>query len=311
MKPLRLKIDFEIPKCVLQQKWPSFYTIGSCFAENQSSRLTRLGFSLNSNPFGIIYNPVSIEKILCRIVDDDKYTSHDFKSVDGYFSLEHHGSYKYEMLDAAINESNSILTKTKERLKQTDICVITLGTSLVYQYDHKIVANCHRLPTQDFKQIQLTYQEIFNSLNSIIKYCKSLNNNIQLVFTVSPIRHLKSGIVKNQRSKALLISSIHDVIESLNHSNTTYFPAYEIFIDELRDYRFCEEDLSHPNKQAQDYIWERFCETYFSENTKTIISSVEKYTNYKNHRPIKLEPYQEKLDQMKKQLIKTYPFLHL
>jgi hypothetical protein len=122
---------------------------------------------------------------------------------------------------------------------------------------------------------------------------------------------LKSGIVKNQRSKALLISSIHDVIESLDHSTTTYFPAYEIFIDELRDYRFCEEDLSHPNKQAQDYIWERFCETYFSENTKTIISSVEKYTNYKNHRPIKLEPYQEKLDQMKKQLIKTYPFLHL
>ena len=132
-----------------------------------------------------------------------------------------------------------------------------------------------------------------------------------MIFTVSPIRHLKSGIVKNQRSKALLISTIHDVIESLNHSNTTYFPAYEIFIDELRDYRFCEEDLSHPNKQAQDYIWERFCETYFSENTKTIISSVEKYTNYKNHRPIKLEPYQEKLDQMKKQLIKTYPFLHL
>tara|TARA_B100001093_G_C26757563_1_gene984124 strand:- start:553 stop:1488 length:936 start_codon:yes stop_codon:yes gene_type:complete len=311
MNPIKLKIDFDIAQKEIPIKWPSFFNMGSCFAENQSSRLTELGFSLYSNPFGIIYNPVSIKKILCRITDDNKYISSDFKSVNGYFSLEHHGSFKYELLENAIDQSNSILNKTKEKLKQTDICIITLGTSLVYQYDYKIVANCHRLPTKDFQQVQLTHQQVLNSIASITNCFKSLNKNIHITFTVSPIRHLRSGVIENSRSKAVLISAIHDFTESGENTNTSYFPAYEIFIDELRDYRFSNEDFVHPTKQAQDYIWDRFCDTYFSKNTKTIISSVKNYTNFKNHRPIKLEPYQEKLDQMKKQLIKTYPFLSL
>ena len=135
--------------------------------------------------------------------------------------------------------------------------------------------------------------------------------SIVLIFTVSPIRHLRSGIVESNRSKAILISIIHDLIESLKDPNISYFPAYEIFIDELRDYRFSKEDLSHPNKQAQDYIWRRFCNTYFANDTKTIISSVEKYSNFKNHQPLKVESHQEQLNDMKQQLLRTYPFLNL
>ena len=311
MNLIKLKIDFDIPQKELPFKWPSFYSMGSCFAENQSMRLSRSGFNVKSNPFGIQYNPVSIEQTLWRIQLDKKYESQDFISSDRFFSLEHHGSFEYDSLNAAIEGSNLILAKTRDQLKQTDVCIFTLGTSLVYQYDGKTVANCHRLPTQDFEQVQLTHQQAFDSLNSIIKYCKIFNPNLYLIFTVSPIRHLRSGIVESNRSKALLISTIHDLIEYQKDPNISYFPAYEIFIDELRDYRFSKEDLSHPNKQAQDYIWSRFCDTYFSDDTKNIVSSVEKYLNFKNHQPSKLEPHLEQLNNMKKQLLKTYPFLNL
>ena len=311
MNLIKLKIDFDIPQKELPFKWPSFYSMGSCFAENQSMRLSRSGFNVKSNPFGIQYNPVSIEQTLRRIHLDKKYEAQDFISSNRFFSLEHHGSFEYDSLNAAIGQSNLILTKTRDQLKQTDVCIFTLGTSLVYQYDGKTVANCHRLPTQAFKHVQLTYQQTFDSLNSIIKYCKKFNPNLHLIFTVSPIRHLRSGIVESNRSKAILISIIHDLIESLKDPNISYFPAYEIFIDELRDYRFSKEDLSHPNKQAQDYIWRRFCNTYFANDTKTIISSVEKYSNFKNHQPLKVESHQEQLNDMKQQLLRTYPFLNL
>ena len=311
MNPIKLKIDFDITQKELPLKWPSFFSMGSCFAENQSMRLSRLGFNVKSNPFGILYNPISIEQTLRRIQQDKKYESKDFISSNYYFSLEHHGSFEYESLNAALEQSNLILAKSRGQLTQTDVCIFTLGTSLVYQYDGKTVANCHRLPTQDFEQVQLTYQQVSKRLKLITKYCKTLNPKIHLIFTVSPIRYLRSGIVESNRSKALLVSTIHDLIEYLKDPNISYFPAYEIFIDELRDYRFSKEDLSHPNKQAQDYIWSRFCDTYFSDDTKTIVSSVEKYLNFKNHQPSKLEPHLEQLNDMKKQLLKTYPFLNL
>lgn len=311
MNPIKLKIDFEIIKKELPFQWPSFYTIGSCFAENQSSRLSNLGFSVNSNPFGIFYNPLSIEQILRRILTKRFYAPNDFLSLDDYFSLEHHGSFKYDALNDAVEESNLILSKTENHLKQTNICIVTLGTSLVYQFNEKTVANCHRLPTQDLEQIQLSHQQVLDSITFIANCLKSLNKNIHIVFTVSPIRHLRSGVIENSRSKAVLITAIHDFIKSKDNTKISYFPAYEIFMDELRDYRFSKEDLAHPTKQAQDYIWSRFCDTYFSDDTKTIVSSVEKYLNFKNHQPSKLEPHLEQLNDMKKQLLKTYPFLNI
>ena len=311
MNSIKLKIDFDIAKKEFPFLWPSFFNMGSCFAENQSLKFNDFGFSINSNPFGIFYNPISIELILRRILTEKFYTPNDFLSLDGYFSLEHHGSYRYDTLNNAIEESNLILTKTKNHLKRVEVCVITLGSSLVYKHENKIVANCHRLPTQDFEQVQLTHQQVLNSIASITDCFKSLNKNIHIVFTVSPVRHLRSGVIENSRSKAILISALHDFIESKESINTSYFPAYEIFMDELRDYRFSKEDFVHPTKQAQDYIWGRFCDTYFTGETKTIISSVEKYLNYKNHRPSKIELYQKQLNDMKQQLLKTYPFLKL
>jgi len=308
---LPLKLDFDIPRQELNDLWPSFFSIGSCFAENQSNTLKKLGFSVYSNPFGIVYNPLSIERFFYRIAYKKEYTPQDFIHEKSYFSLEHHGHFKYTDEEKAIAKSNEILFKSCQAIHEAKTCIISLGTSIVYTLDDTPVANCHRLPNHIFKNKQLSYNQVLASLSNIVKHCKTANPNLSVIFTVSPIRHLKSGIINNNRSKAILIAAIHELIERLKHVDITYFPAYEIFIDELRDYRFSQEDLTHPTSQAQHYIWSRFTETYFSKSTREVINSVEQYLSYKNHVPTDIEIHSEKLRKLKQNLQKKYSFLHL
>ena len=187
---------------------------------------------------------------------------------------------------------------------------ITLGTSLVYTYSDTTVANCHKVPNNEFKQRQLTFAEVKKSIETITEHVSKLNKNAHLIFTVSPIRHLRSGVAESSRSKATLLAALHEAIA--DNDQASYFPSYEIFMDELRDYRFAKEDMTHPTMQAQEYIWQKFCDTYFSDKTLKILQDVKKYTKLTAHRPIHApELHQKQVADKLKTLQTNYPFLQL
>ena len=307
---MKLQIDFDIAKKELKQQWPSFFMIGSCFAESQAKRMSTLGLDVQANPFGILYNPVSIERILERSQNKRFYTPADFEQRENYFSWEHHGDFKYDSAEEASEASNAILKQTKTQIENADTIVITYGTSLVYKHGYTVVGNCHKVPNKQFVQRQLTFNEVKEAIQLTVDRLWYLNNKVNIIFTVSPIRHLRSGVLESSRSKATLISALHEVIET--NPNTSYFPSYEIFMDELRDYRFAKEDMTHPTEQAESYIWQRFCQTYFSEDTKSILEDVKKYTQFAAHRPIQApELHQQQVVEKRIALKSKYPFLQL
>lgn len=240
---------------------------GSCFTENIGVYLKYYGFKANLNPFGIIYNPVSIFSNLNTLNEKKKYTEDDLsKRNELYFSFDHHGEFSNTDSTKILADINEQIEKGNEHLAGAKYIIITLGTSFVYHHieQNKIVANCHKLPNTQFEKRLLTIEQIVAAFNLIKEKLKDKT----VLFTVSPVRHWRDGAIENQRSKSILIESIHQIIEQNN--NCFYFPAYEIMMDELRDYRFYDEDMIHPNAVAVKYIWQQFSETYFNDTTVEI-----------------------------------------
>ena len=309
---VKLKLDFDITPSPIAVNWPSFFLMGSCFASNQGTKLANAGFDVITNPFGIIYNPVSMATLLYRIAKPQFYAVDDFIQHGKFFSLEHHGDYKYDSLQEAINTSNAILSSSVSKLCKADVVVLTFGTSLVFHHLQlqKIAGNCHTLPNKDFEVLQLHFDTVKSTIQNCIKSIRKLNENAHIALTVSPVRHIKSGVVNNSRSKANLIAALHEALAEEN--NASYFPAYEIFIDELRDYRFAKEDLTHPTDLAVDYIYDRFTSTYFSKNTLSIADEVSKFQRFAAHRPMSSpELHLTQVTEKRRELLHKYPFLHL
>ncbi|MBT8326411.1 MAG: GSCFA domain-containing protein [Bacteroidia bacterium] len=309
---MKFKIDFDIPKKTLIQKWPRFFMMGSCFAANQSNRLHGDGFNVKSNPFGIIYNPISIASLLYRIAEQKLYVEEDFVENGTFFSLEHHGKFTYHSRQNAVEESNSLLVEAKNDIESADAIVLTLGTSLVFHHmdEKKIVANCHKLPNSQFEKLQLNFTITSNSIENCIKDIRKINPSSHIIFTISPVRHLRSGVLENSKSKAMLISSLHSILP--NHENVSYFPSYEIFTDELRDYRFVKEDLMHPTNAAEKYIYQKFANCYFSDETLKIMQEVRGFKLFKNHRSLTSpDLHQTQIEEKRNALLKQYPFLIL
>jgi hypothetical protein len=310
---LKYTISFNIPESHLKKKWPSFFMLGSCFAESQGKRLANLGFSVFQNPFGIVYNPVSIAGLLYRIQEERAYTKTDFIHYkEKYFCLEHHGSHTYNNLYDAVLRSNHLLKDSKTALEKADVVVLTSGTALVYHHleTKKIVANCHSIPNSAFEQLQLKFNVVKNTLTNAIKTIRQLNPSAAIICTVSPVRHLRSGVTESSRSKAALLAALHEVLEQ--EQQASYFPSFEIFMDELRDYRFAKEDMMHPTKQAEEYIFHRFSKTYFSAQSQHIIGEVQKFRKFEAHRSLNNEVAHQQLVQKKlKKLKEQYPFLHI
>jgi hypothetical protein len=255
--------------------------LGSCFTENIGNYLNQNQFQTNSNPFGIIYNPISIFGNLDKIIQSKIYQENDLLLHNElYLSLDHHGQFSGTDKEEVLSTINSKITQSNTDFKSAKFIIITLGTAFVYTHleQNKMVANCHKIPNNAFEKRLLSIQEIKLSFN-VIK--DDLNDKI-IIFTVSPVRHWRDGAIENQRSKSILIESIHQLIAENN--NCFYFPAYELMMDELRDYRFYAEDMLHPNAIAIKYIWERFQDTYFSEQTKEINSGIEKINLLLQHR---------------------------
>ncbi len=287
--------------------------LGSCFTEHIGVKLTNHKFNVTTNPFGIIYHPISLANSLNKVTNNSTYSVNDLIQYNGqWLSFDHHGCFSSFSSNDCLKNINNILHFAHEKLKTTKTVIITFGTSWVYEHveDRKIVANCHKIPSTQFAKRLLSIDEIVSEWSKLIEKINHLN----FIFTVSPVRHINDGLHENNISKSVLHLSIHQLTQKF--VNCHYFPAYEMVIDELRDYRFYNEDMIHPSQQAINYVWNKFSETYFNTNTKLINVQLEKIIQAIQHKPFNPDSELHKQfvdDQLKlvEQFNKQYPFLDL
>lgn len=261
--------------------------IGSCFAENIGNNLIETKIHTSVNPTGILYNPISIRESILNALTAKKYTADDvFLSGGTWNCFDFHSRFSNVDKTICIESINSASQMLKYEIATADIMFVTFGTAFIYELaeNGRIVCNCHKQPEKRFNRRLLKVSEIVESWSECIEKIEAANPKLRIVFTVSPIRHWRDGAHQNQISK----STLHLAICELNarFGNTFYFPAYEIMMDELRDYRFYAADMVHPSDVAVQYIWERFGETFFSEHTKSAIARIGKITAAANHRPL-------------------------
>jgi hypothetical protein len=270
-------------------------------------------FQNTTNPFGIIFNPVSLAKLIERSVQKEFYTEEDiFFHNDLWQCYEVHSELSHPDKELFLSNLNSIVELTHRHIGSLTHCIITLGTSWVYRNieTNVIVANCHKVPQKQFVKELLSPEIIAQSIESILFTISVVNPNCNFVFTVSPVRHIKDGFAENTLSKSHLISALHKTITHLP-SPISYFPSYEIMMDELRDYRFYAEDLLHPNQTAIDYIWIQFFENYISESEFGLMNQICEVQRALQHRPFNpnteshlkfLEHLNLKIEQIKEKL---------
>lgn len=289
--------------------------LGSCFSDNMKSYFLEAGFNCFSNPFGVIYNPISLAALLKKISSEEVFLENEIiDSHSNYSSFLTHTSFNFENKIELNTALNAIGQKMRVK-NQKSTFIITLGSAWVYKLKSTglICANCHKLRQSHFEKHLLGLDEITQSLKVLEDIIKSFNPANKVIFTVSPVRHLKDGFIENQRSKAILYTAIQAHCDKYKGS---YFPAYEIMMDELRDYRFYEEDLIHPNKMAIKFIWNHFAETYFTAETQTINKNAHQYFQLKNHKILSKQDgaalkHRDDVSKYKKNLLETYPFLNL
>ena len=259
--------------------------IGSCFTENIGQQLLETKIPCIINPFGILYNPKSVSNALKHILNKRYFTKDELVFFnEKWISFSHHGIYSGMDKDEVLFKINSVIDRGNQFLKVTNILFITFGTAWVYFYKQtgKIVANCHKMPSKEFEHQLLQPHAIIEDYNLLLAKLKEFNKNLEIVFTISPVRHWKDGAVNNQLSKSNLFVAVHELVKKYDFVH--YFPSYEIMMDDLRDYRFYADDMFHPSKLAIDYIWEKFSQTFLSEKAIKISKQVEKLKKNMEHR---------------------------
>ncbi len=262
--------------------------IGSCFTENIGNKLLESLFKVDINPFGILYNPVSIRNSLEILINKKIFNLKDLNFYNGlWYSYFHHSKFSHNKQDVCLQKINEQLKISSNFLTQIKYLFITFGTAWVYNLAHstQTVSNCHKIPDRNFNRKLLTTEIIISNYEQLIKLFNTINPNLKIIFTVSPVRHLRDGAIENQRSKAILLLAIKQIIEQ--YKNTYYFPAYEIVMDDLRDYRFYESDLTHINYTGINYIWEQFGETFFTKENRQKNYKAQKLFKSINHKPNK------------------------
>jgi len=291
--------------------------MGSCFAENIGEIVQQYKFNVSINPHGVLYNPASIALALRRYVNNKPIQENDlFFANECWNSWEHHSRFSNSDKQNCITEINKNVSSAHDFLKQAEWLFITFGSAFVYKLTetNQLVGNCHKIPQKEFTKSLLTVVEIIEDYQTLISGLKKINNKLKIVFTVSPVRYVRDGVVENNLSKARLIEAVHD-IEKQN-DNVHYFPAYELVIDDLRDYRFYKTDLVHPNNQAIEYVFEKLKDVVFDEETKILFEKIKDIISAKVHRPFnaRTESYRKFKTlflQRCTQLQKQYPFLNL
>lgn len=291
--------------------------MGSCFSEHIAQKFAFSKFTISAQPFGQLYNPISISDALHQLVEMREYTASDLHFYqEKYHSFTHHSSYSHTTENETLAAINQEITMFHEQLKNCTILFITLGSAIAFENKkiNKIVANCHKMPGTLFNQKMLSLEMIVASLKNAIEHLKKMNPAIRIVFTVSPIRYTAFGMKENSLSKARLLMAIEELTNSIE--NMFYFPSYEIMMDELRDYRFYERDLIHPNALAIDYIWDKLSNYYFDKNTTDLIAKIQQIQQALSHRPFdqktaKYFQFKENTEQKIDELKTSHPYIDL
>lgn len=290
-------------------------TLGSCFSENIGNKLQQACFSVQVNPFGVLYNPVSI----CNSIDillQGKYFTEKDLFFDGnlWHSFSHSSLFSGVEKDDVLKKINQQIKQTRSYLEKTDYLLITFGTAWVFEHvdSGEVVSNCHKLPARGFVRYRLTVEDIVARYAELIVKLNDLKPDMKIVFTVSPIRHWKDGAHENNLSKGILLLAIEALKEQFE--NIIYFPAYEIQLDELRDYRYYADDMLHPSAVAVEHIWNRFSQTYFSASTQEQKKELEQLKADMSHRPLHPESpayvdFLKKTEQRRECLLQKYPYL--
>ncbi|HAO46580.1 MAG TPA: GSCFA domain-containing protein [Ferruginibacter sp.] len=288
---------------------------GSCFTEQIGSKLAAHKFSVLDNPHGILFNPVSIARAVSSYIDHQQYKKEDlFYQNESWNSWEHHSRFSHPDADECLRLINESQSRAHAFLKDAGWLLITLGSAFVYELENKsVVANCHKVPTDKFNKRLLAVDEVTRALQTMISKTVAFNPGIRIIFTISPVRHLRDGFVENNRSKATLIQAVHQLVEM--NSNCFYFPAYELVIDDLRDYRFYAEDMVHPNYAATNYVWEKFIAACIDEPSQQLMKEIAVITAARNHKPFNPTSQQHKkflqanLEKLRK-LQEQYPYIN-
>jgi hypothetical protein len=255
--------------------------IGSCFTENIGEKLDRYKFITLQNPNGILFNPVSVAEALTDYIDRKEFTEADlFYLNEAWHSWKHHSRYSGLSQEEALQKINASVQTAHQFLSEADYLFVTLGSSWIYTPTEKalnakqgsVAANNHKAPADWFYRRLMTPEEVLRVLDNVMHRLFLFNSKLKIIFTISPVRHLREGAVENNRSKAVLIQAVHHLVDKFN--KLYYFPAYELVIDDLRDYRFYAEDLVHPNYFATQYVWEKFVDACMDEKTKELIEEI-------------------------------------
>ncbi len=292
--------------------------LGSCFAENIGKRLTDCGFNVVVNPMGILYNPLSIATALERLISGKEFTDNELFYHNGLWaSFMHHGSFSHADKNETLRMMNERLQEGHEQLKNATHLIITFGSAEVYERDGMVVSNCHKLPAREFTHRLLSVDEI-----TTLDFCNKrvqnekfsiLNSQFSILFTLSPVRYMGEGAHHGQLNKATLLLATDQICKT---SRAEYFPSYEIMMDELRDYRYYAADMIHPSEVAVDYIFERFADTYLTDEAIRTAEEVKKIKKSLSHRPLhpdseEYEKFQKKLSQQIDAIAKKYPNIKL
>ena len=261
--------------------------MGSCFSDAIGEKLESLKFQVSTNPFGVLFNPSSIADNLRILMENKPFTPDRLYRYKGqWISFNHYTGYSHPDQKICLEQINRSLASSASHLKKAAFLFLTFGTAWVYRFNETgvIAANCHKLPSASFTRFLLEPDEIIRTYNTLLQEIRNINPELTVVFTLSPVRHWKDGAVNNQKSKSIL----HYAIDTIADQNpgVHYFPAYEIFIDELRDYRFYGRDMLHPSESGVDYIWDRFLETYMDAETLPLMKEVQSLIKTAGHRPV-------------------------
>jgi len=270
--------------------------IGSCFTENIGAKLKHVKFNVLENPHGILFNPISITTSLNSYIDNLHYTIDDlFYQNESWNSWDHHSRFSNPDVNSCLQAINNSQQAAHDFLKKADWLMITVGSAFIYELQNnpstvnsgrnniKVVANCHKVPTDKFNKRLLNSTEILDEFKIVLNKLFNFNPTVKIIFTISPVRHLRDGFIENNRSKATLIQAIHPLVDT--DDRLFYFPAYELVIDDLRDYRFYAEDMVHPNYSATNYVWEKFTSCCIDQTSQLLMKEINIINAAKNHKP--------------------------
>lgn len=287
---MRLHLDLDVAACPVPiQHTQKILLLGSCFTEHIGQRMQQLKFDCYTNPFGIVFSPDSMLLALQRISRQEAFTPDDLtESAGNWFSLDTHSSFNKPDKEALLLQLNSILAAWQQHLQTADWLILTFGSA--YYYEHKalqkVVANCQKLPSGAFTKKITDPTVLGASYLALIGELRLLNPTLKVIITVSPVKHLRDGVVENSLSKAVLRVVSHHLTSEVD--NCFYFPALELVADDLRDYRFYDPDMAHPNRQAIDYVWDKFRNSYFEKHSLPLLERLAALHSAVEHKPLQI-----------------------